>query len=565
VKRIIFIATGLLSGLSIILTAVLIHFAVYWGFSRQMKHEAAIELEYVRAGVEAAGEELLETFAGGPRLTLIAADGTVLFDNEMDVVNMENHSDRQEVQSAAAGNLGESIRFSSSLGKRVYYRAVKLTNGKILRIAVSMDSILTSAMTLVPLTLAIAAAVFIFALFMVSAVTRRIVKPLNNLNLEKPENNIVYEEFSPLLSRIREQKDQIERQIAKLRKKQIEFQAITDNMREGLLVLDREGYILSCNNSAIKLLRLSSAIENRNVLVLRRDKPFRLALEKTLNGIPSETVLSVEDSHLRLMANPVTDGGNIQGAVLLLLDVTEQEDREKLRREFSANVSHELKTPLTVISGYAEIFSSGFFKPEEAADFGAKIYREAQRLLGLINDIMLLSRLDEGGMEPEREEAGLLSLASGTAERIRPAALARNIRIILEGEDLTISVIPHVMREVLFNLLDNAVKYNRENGEVRVSVTKNENEIRLSVADTGIGIPPAEQERVFERFYRLDKSRNGKTGGTGLGLSIVKHGAKLHGAGIEVESDGISGTKISLVFGKKTAAAKGGPIPPAGG
>ncbi|MDR0656820.1 MAG: hypothetical protein LBG22_10940 [Treponema sp.] len=550
-KRIIFIATGLLSGLSIILTAVLIHFAVYWGFSRQMKHEAALELEYVRAGVEAAGEELLETLKPGPRLTLIAADGTVLFDNETDARNMENHSDREEVQSAAAGSPGESIRFSGTLGKRAYYRAVKLADGKILRIAVGMDSILSSAMTLVPLTLAIGATVFVCSLFTASAVTRRIVKPLNSLNLEKPENNIVYEEFSPLLSRIREQKDQIEKQIRELQKKQIEFQAITDNMREGLLVLDSEGHILSCNNSAVKLLRLSSTMENRNILELRRDKPFRLALEKTLNGIPLETLLSVEDSHLRLMANPVTDGGNVQGAVLLLLDVTEQEDRERLRREFSANVSHELKTPLTVISGYAEIFSSGIFKPEEAADFGAKIYREAQRLLGLINDIMMLSRLDEGGMELEREEADLLSLASGTAERIRPAAQARNIRIELEGENTAVSVIPHVLQEVLFNLLDNAVKYNRENGEVRVLVTKNRDEIRLSVADTGIGIPPAEQERVFERFYRIDKSRNGKTGGTGLGLSIVKHGAKLHGAGIEVESDGISGTKISLVFGKK--------------
>ncbi|MDR1445500.1 MAG: PAS domain-containing protein [Treponema sp.] len=550
-NRIIFIATGLLSGLSIILTAVLIHFAVYWGFSRQMKHEVALELEYVRAGIEAAGEELLETLTPGPRLTLIAADGTVLFDNETDARNMENHSDREEVQSAAAGGLGESIHFSGTLGKRSYYRAVKLANGKILRIAVGMDSILSSAMTLAPLTLAIVVAVFVCSLFTASAVTMRIVKPLNSLDLEKPETNIVYEEFSPLLSRIREQKDQIEKQIRELKKKQIEFQAITDNMREGLLVLDREGHILSCNNSAIKLLRLSSAMENRNILELRRDQPFRLALEKTLNGIPLETLLSVEDSHLRLMANPVTDGGNVQGAVLLLLDVTEQEDREKLRREFSANVSHELKTPLTVISGYAEIFSSGISKPEEAAAFGAKIYREAQRLLGLINDIMLLSRLDEGGMELEREETDLLSLASGAVERIHPAAQARNIRIALEGENIAVSVIPQVLQEVLFNLLDNAVKYNRENGEVRITVTKNKNEIRLSVADTGIGIPPAEQGRVFERFYRLDKSRNGKTGGTGLGLSIVKHGAKLHGAGIEVESDGISGTKISLVFGKK--------------
>jgi two-component system phosphate regulon sensor histidine kinase PhoR len=248
------------------------------------------------------------------------------------------------------------------------------------------------------------------------------------------------------------------------------------------------------------------------------------------------------------MASPVTDNGTIQGAVLVLLDITEQEDREKLRREFTANVSHELKTPLTVISGYAEILSQGMVKPEDAPDTGTKIYEEARRLVTLINDIMQLSRLDEGGAGLKQEAVSLRTLAEEAIQRVSPAAQARNIRITLEGEDAVITGITPVLLETLFNLLDNAIKYNRENGEVRVSIKRNENETRLSVADIGIGIPPAEQERVFERFYRVDKSRNNRTGGTGLGLSIVKHSAQLHNAGIELESNGVSGTTITVTF-----------------
>jgi two-component system phosphate regulon sensor histidine kinase PhoR len=416
-----------------------------------------------------------------------------------------------------------------------------------------MDSILSSTLALAPLTFAIVLAVFLCALFTASRITGRIVKPINRINFEKPEDNFIYDEFSPLLFRIKEQNNQIKKQMAELQKNQLEFQAITDNMREGLLLLDREGHILSCNQSALKLLRRPPA-EHQNALVLRRDEPFRLALEKALGGVPAETLLSVEASRLRLMASPVMEAGTVQGAVLLLLDVTEQEDREKLRREFSANVSHELKTPLTVISGYAEILSNGIAKAEDAPDFGAKIYKEARRLVTLINDIMQLSRLDEGNTllvgssGLKRESLSLLSLVREAVERVTPAALARNIGIVVVGEDTAISGFPQVLRELIFNLLDNGIKYNRENGEVRVSLKKDELEIRLCVADSGIGIPLAEQERVFERFYRIDKSRDGKTGGTGLGLSIVKHGAQLHGAKIEVESDGVSGTRISLVF-----------------
>jgi two-component system phosphate regulon sensor histidine kinase PhoR len=513
-----------------------------------MKREAATELEFIRAGIEAAGMNYLNRLTTGqPRITLISPDGTVLFDNEYDTENMENHAERAEVQGALTGKTGENFRFSETQGKQAYYRAVMLNDGKILRISVNMDTIIDSALGILQLTMAIVLVIFICSIIIASKITRLIVKPINALNLEKPEDNDIYDELSPLLSRIKAQNDQLGSQIAELRKKQIEFQAITDNMREGLLLLDKEGHILSSNQTALKLLQVRPAPrENKNVLFLRRDEPFRLVLEKVLNGIPAECLLSAQSSRLRLMASPVMDGGNTQGAVLLLLDVTEQEERERLRREFSANVSHELKTPLTVISGYAEILSQGLAKPDDAPDFGAKIYAESRRLLNLINDIMQLSHLDEGILE--RENVNLYSLVSGVVERAAPIARSKNIQISLEGENAVISGVPQVLQEMAFNLLENSIKYNNTGGKVAVSITQDEKTIRLCVADNGFGIPLAEQERVFERFYRVDKSRNTENGGTGLGLSIVKHGAQLHDAGIDLESNGISGCKITLIF-----------------
>jgi two-component system phosphate regulon sensor histidine kinase PhoR len=561
-KRIILIASCLLVAFSIVVTAVLIHLSVYWGFSQRMKNEAAVELAFVRAGMEAAGYAYLDYLEAGPqpglsgeftpRITVIRTDGTVLFDNEYEAGEMENHAARPEVRAALAGNIGEETRFSRTREKQTYYRAALLRDGNVLRIAVSMDSITASALALVPLTLAIVLGILFCALAIASRITRQIVQPMNAINLDAPEENTIYDELSPLLIRIKSQKDEIGHQIAVLRQKQLEFEAITDNMREGLLLLDKDGHILSCNRSARRLLRLQVAItENQSVLTLRRDEPFRQALDKVLGGIPAECPLSGGNARLRLMASPVVDDGIVLGAALLLLDITEQEDREQLRREFSANVSHELKTPLTVIAGYAELLSKGMVKPEDTVSIGEKVSREAARLLALINDIMQLSRLDEGAPGLEREPVSLGLLVKGVVERAYPIARARNIRVTVEGgaqeEDTVITGIPQVLREMVFNLVDNGIKYNKEHGEVVISLTRDENTVRLSVADSGIGIPPAEQERVFERFYRVDKSRNSETGGTGLGLSIVKHGAQLHHAAIALES-GPEGTRVSLVF-----------------
>jgi two-component system phosphate regulon sensor histidine kinase PhoR len=549
-KRTIILFACALSGFSIILTAALIHFEVYLGFFRSAKREIAVESLYIAGGVETAGAGYLRSIPldeSSHRVTLISKDGAVLFDSDNEADLMENHLDRPEVISAVENGFGESTRFSETMRRQTYYRATRLSNGDILRVASTSDSVFASFARLIPLTLAIVAAVMCAAALIGSRTAGKIVAPLNGLDLENPENNLVYKELSPMLARIKRQNVTIAEQMDEMRKKQLEFSAITENMREGLLVLDKEANVISCNKSALSLLQ-TNFTGRRNILALRRDEPFRRVAENTLGGTPSEAMFTHAGRHLLLIGNPVTDGGKVQGAVMMLMDVTEREDREKLRREFSANVSHELKTPLTSISGYAEILSNGVAKPEDAPRFAKKIYDDAQRLIALINDIMLLSKLDERTGELPRERVDLRVLAQKAAERIGGAAAARNISVTFDCESAEITGIPHILDEVVFNLLDNAVKYNTDGGSVKITVRKNANTAELAVADTGMGIPEAEKERIFERFYRTEKSRGKKIEGTGLGLSIVKHGAALHNAGIEAQSDGKSGAKFVLTF-----------------
>jgi two-component system phosphate regulon sensor histidine kinase PhoR len=551
-KRVILVFECALVGLSILLTAVLINFAVYHSFSERMKLEIAAESSYIGAGVELAGQKYLESITPlmfAHRVTLISQNGFVLFDSEHDAESMENHMGRSEVAEAARTGTGESVRFSETMRKQTCYFARKLGDGTILRVSNTTDSVFVSVLRLIAYTHVILAVVFLAALWVGSKVTGRIVDPINMLDLENPEDNAAYEELSPLLTRIKKQNDRIVGQMNEMRKKQIEFSAITRNMREGLLVLDKEARVLSYNHSALSLLRAHpDGAKNQNVLTLRRDEQFRRVVERALGGIPSEVVLTIEGAHLQIIANPVADNGDVQGAVIMLLDVTEREDREKLRREFSANVSHELKTPLTAILGYAEILSNGIAHTEDTQRFALNIYAEAQRLIALINDIMMLSKLDEDSAELSGEPVDLCALVRNVVERVEGLASERNITISLDCESVEITAVRNVLDEMAFNLLDNAVKYNAEGGRVSVSIERTPEAVVLTVADTGIGIPPEEQERVFERFYRVDKSRNKSVPGTGLGLSIVKHGAMLHNAKAEVRSDGKSGTTISIVF-----------------
>jgi two-component system phosphate regulon sensor histidine kinase PhoR len=558
-KRIILLFTGVLSALSIIITAIMIHFAVYWKFTDWLKEETILDLEYARTGVELTGMEYLRSLAPHPhRLTLIDTDGTVLFDNFEDIREMEKHLERPEVQEAIASGEGERIRYSATMEEQTWYHSVRLENGKILRIAVTTHTALASAVSMIPISICIITAVFILNTIIATFITKKIVLPVNRINLEKPEDNEVYEEFSPLLRRLKEQQDVIAVQMEATRNRQAEFQAITDNMREGLLLLDREGAVLSFNKSAAVLLGSNYDTYHKknnppfHIFTFYREDSFRKAVEEAIAGHSAETVIKVKKRRIHLMANPVPDSGKssgeILGAVLLLLDVTEKEERENLRREFSANVSHELKTPLTSISGYSEIIASGLAKPGDCRKFGAQIYEEAKRLITLINNILQLSRLDEGGGAGlQFEKVSVREIVDAAINRILDQARERGISVSFDGEDGEIKGVPGVLEEIIFNLLENSVKYNYDGGKITIQIRKSKRELSLSVADSGIGIPGEEQERIFERFYRVDKSR-GKTPGTGLGLSIVKHGALLHKAKIKLESKEKAGTTITVIF-----------------
>jgi two-component system phosphate regulon sensor histidine kinase PhoR len=554
-RRKILLFASALAGLAILLTSFSIHLAVYWDYLTMMKQEVRLESEYLKAGVEMAGLRYLSSLnpagrAGETslRITLIAQDGVVLFDTA-GREEPENHLLRPEVQKALAAGRGEESRFSETLEKQTYYFAQRLEGGGVLRTSKTIDSVFLSLIQPILITILIALLIFAAAALVSFRVTRRLVDPINRLDLDNPENNDAYEELTPLLSRLKKQKDMIAAQLEKLRKQQLEFAAITDNMREGLIVLDQEASILSCTKSALKLLGIKEKnIAGKNALIIRRDPAFRAVVEKAASGASAETILSGGLGHLQIFANPVADGGNFLGAVLLILDVTERQDREKLRREFSANVSHELKTPLMAISGFAEIMAQGIAKPGDAPRLAASIYAEAQRLINLIEDILLLSKLDEKNEPLPREPVELSALTQSVMERLGSQAAAKGLSVVLDTRRAEITGIRQILTEMIFNLLDNAVKYNVRGGTIHVSIETTENEIIYSVADSGAGIPPGEEERIFERFYRVDKSRSKAAGGTGLGLSIVKHGAVLHGAKVEVESGVQGGARFILRF-----------------
>ncbi|MDR0377842.1 MAG: PAS domain-containing protein [Spirochaetaceae bacterium] len=545
------------AGLSIVLTAVLIHMAVYQDIFDDLKQTTAAAAEYLAALYESNGNGYLESPPGtdllspgdGLRVTLIAPGGQVLYDTAADGGALPNHLGRPEVQEARDTGAGDSLRLSETISRQTYYYAVRLRNGGVLRTASAADSIFIRMINLILISLGIAVVVFMIILAAGSRMTEQIVSPINRIDLDHPEDGAAYDELAPLLMRIKQQNDAIAGQLEEMRKRRNEFTTIINNMREGLLVLDQDGRILSCNKSAGSLLGIRmERVEYQLALAVRRDEPFRGALEKALHGTPGETELSVGQRRLRLFASPVAYRNVVQGVILLILDITERTDRDRLRREFSANVSHELKTPLTIISGFAEIMAGGMVKQEDAPRFAEKIYGEAQRLIHLVDDVMALSRLDEDAALRPKEEADLLSLARSAAGRLAGAAARRKLTLMVDGDEARIPGVPHVLDEMLFNLLDNAVKYNREGGEVRVVVEKRPEECTVTVEDTGPGIPADEQDRIFERFYRADKSRSAAVEGTGLGLSIVKHGAALHHAKVEVYSDGKAGARFTLRF-----------------
>ena len=536
----------LLALVTILLSSLLITFVYYGNSDARMKAEVREEARYIRGAVELSGKDYLETVKNTPnRITLIDTDGTVLFDNQADPAAMENHSDRQEVKQAVTAGAGEATRMSGTLSEKKFYYAIKLENGQILRIASETASVFAAVLSMLPWIIGIAVLVAVITVLFSNFLTKKIVTPINRLDLNHPADNVVYDELSPLLSKINRQNEVIDQQIRSLREKQEEFTSITENMSEGFLVLDKNTDILSYNTSALRLLGADAAPaeSHESALALNRS-----AVDAALSGSRSEQLVRQGGRCCQVMANPVLREGEVEGAVVVILDITEREERDNLRREFTANVSHELKTPLTSISGFAEIIQNGIVKPEDIPRFAGNIYVESQRLISLVDDILNLSRLDEADVQLEREDFDLAALARDVAGRLKDSAKKNGVVITVIGDKTMINGVKSIVDEMLYNLLDNAVKYNKKNGRVTVTIENDQNGPTLAVTDTGIGIPQSDVDRVFERFYRVDKSHSKEVGGTGLGLSIVKHGAAFHNAKVSLESTEGKGTTVRLAF-----------------
>lgn len=538
----------------LLLSAALFLGMLYQYFTDRYTQELESETWLVARGVESMGLDYLDGLRTDNRITWVAQDGTVLYDNEADAASMENHADREEIQEALFGIQGTARRESATLSQLTIYVAHRLDDGSVIRLAGSQSTVVHLLMAMAPPIVLILIVTLIFAAALSSRLTKRLVRPILELDLERPEDSEVYDELSPLLTRIRRQNDTIRAQMDQLRQQKQEFTALTENMSEGFLLLDAKGRVLSYNTGVLRLLGAAAPAEEASVLTLDRSDVFQQLVEQVLDGRRSQVRMERAGRILQLLGDPVLRDGETAGAVLVLLDVTEREQAEQMRREFTANVSHELKTPLTSISGMAEIMKDGLVKQEDVRGFAADIYQESQRLIRLVEDILHLSRLDEGGGGLERQEIDLLDLARTVEDRLQSTAKQHQVELELTGDHAAVQGLPSVVEEMVYNLCDNAIKYNRPGGKASVRVEDGADAVTVTVSDTGIGIPPEDRERVFERFYRVDKSHSKAIGGTGLGLSIVKHGAALHNAQLELDSAPGKGTTVRLRFPKEQNA-----------
>lgn len=531
---------------------MLIMGAVYSYFTdiqfAQLRVEAALASHAVANEGARYFEKLDDTM--DCRITWIAADGTVLYDNRSDTDNMVNHLEREEVRAALAEGYGQSARYSDTLMERYFYAAERLPDGTVLRLSMTQASVLNLSLGMADsITLVLLAAIGL-SYFLASHLSRSVVKPLNELNLDAPLSNRGYEEISPLLRRLDLQQAQLRHQSTELKQKQKEFTTVTRSLSEGLVLLNSSGTILSINPSAAKLLEVTPNCIGADFAVANRNESIAQLTEQALQGIKGEKTIPLLNGSYLAAASPVRSEGQVFGVVLLLFDVTQKHQAEQLRREFTANVSHELKTPLHAISGYAELMKGGIVPQQDMQAFSEKIYAEAQRLIRLVEDTLRLSRLDEGAMDMQWTSVDLYEAAQKAVAELRAPAELMDVDVELQGGSTIIQGIPQLVSAILFNLTDNAVKYNHRGGHVTIRVEDREQEAVLTVSDTGMGIPEEHWERIFERFYRVDKSHSQEVGGTGLGLSIVKHAALILGAKLDVQSKEGTGTSIRVTFSK---------------
>lgn len=551
-KNKIFRALVALAAMAVLVASGLITFLVSQDYFNETKKELAQEARYISMGLESGGNDFLNKIAAengsNVRITLIDKDGIVLFDNQAEAKTLENHAMRQEIMEAVAVGAGEAERFSDTLDKTTYYYAVRLEDGKILRLARTIDSIYKSVLQMLPIMGGIVIVVAFLASIVARRVTFNLIKPLDQVNLDEPLDNETYDELAPFLTRIAKQKRQLSKNLKKLRGKQEELTIITNNMNEGLVLLNGQQNVLFINESAAKIFGFSAKeVIGRNILTVDRAQEVQDLLQKVSQAGKGEGLYE-KDRHFYQLSGSSVNGS---GSVILIYDVTEKMTAEKLRREFSANVSHELKTPLQSILGYAEIMKNGLVKDEDKQRFLERIHAEAGNMIELIQNIMELSRLDENKTLDEFEDVDLLKLAQSVTLRLKHKAQTKDVTLNVSGSSACVCGVQSILSEVLYNLVDNSIKYNKDNGKVDVKVQDGSEEVTVSVSDTGIGIGAADRKRVFERFYRADKSHSKEIGGTGLGLSIVKHGVLFHKGRVELESEPGVGTTITFVLPKK--------------
>ena len=547
----IFHSILLVAGAVLLASLLFIMGCLYEYFGSVEKKQLRDELELASVAVERGGEDYLSSISSERyRLTWIAPDGTVLYDTVTDAESLENHADREEVREALAGGEGESSRYSSTILQKTMYCARRLTGGSVLRISISRATAGVLLIGMVQPILIVVIVALILSAMLARRLSRRIVRPLNELDLEHPLENNAYEELSPLLGRINHQHRQIDEQMRELEQQRTEFSQITGSMREGLVLLDEKERVLSINPAACRLFDADERCVGQDFLTLDRSHDIRLAIADAMAQGHGEARAERGGRVWQFDVSRILSGTAAVGAVLLAFDITERETAEQNRREFTANVSHELKTPLQGIIGSAELLENGMVQPDDVPRFVGHIRKEAQRLVTLIGDIIRLSQLDEGDVMP-RETVDLLTLSQEAADDLTAAAEQKNVTISVTGESTCVSGVRRLLYEVVYNLCDNGVKYNVEGGSVSVRVGTEDGKAVVSVTDTGIGIAPEHQERIFERFYRVDKSHSKASGGTGLGLSIVKHAVQYHHGTVELQSEEGKGTTIRILLPKE--------------
>ncbi|CCX46598.1 aTPase histidine kinase-DNA gyrase B-and HSP90-like domain protein [Firmicutes bacterium CAG:103] len=544
----IFQSILLVAGCVLLASLLIIMGFLYDYFGGVEENQLRDELSLAAAAVEDGGTDYLsQLMADRCRLTWIAADGSVLYDTKTNAESLENHASRAEVSQALATGTGESTRYSSTLMEKTMYYAQRLDDGTVLRISISRATVGMIAVGMIQPLLIVLIVALILSGLLARRLSRRIVDPLNSLDLEHPLDNDAYEEVSPLLKRIHRQHVEIQTQLRELREKTDEFTQITGSMREGLVLLDEHGSILSINAAAQALFGADAQCVGRDFLTIERSHEISAAIQAAAADGHSEVRAERAGRVYQFDISRITSDGKFLGTVILAFDITEQEFAERNRREFTANVSHELKTPLQGIIGSAELIENGMVKPKDLPRFVGHIHAEAARLVTLIDDIIRLSQLDEGDAMPT-EPVDMLAVSQEAAENLHDAAAARNVTVSVTGQPAVIPGVRRLIYEIVYNLCDNAIKYNRDGGRVDVTVAADAGGSSITVADTGIGIAPEHQGRVFERFYRVDKSHSKASGGTGLGLSIVKHAVQYHHGRIELESTPGTGTTIRVVF-----------------